>query len=326
MPSSEALPWPCSGPCEPPWGSTAALGFAGPSPPLPDDGAGAGTGPPKGIAPTRSCTPPPCTGKHHHPGVPLMMAAEAVPHPPLCPLHDLHVGALCSSYRVCMGRRSCPPLFPPGRCACRGGEGEIAAPPPPYDSGSGWCIPLGGGSGTTCIPVPAAPDPPSLSLKGGGGGSASSFALVAAAPAPPTAIPQGLLLWRGLPPLTSCPLLHQPGGDGLKNIDQPLGGVSGGWHPPPPPAAPAPCAPPPLPTRRSPARALPPLPPPPRIPLRKTRRADQGTSAGTCDLTCLSCSGCEPPRWNRIGGWGGGSAWGARALALCRPRLLCPVL
>ena len=58
VPSSEALPWLCCDPCEPPSGSTAAPGPAGPPPPPPDEGAGARTGPPKGIAPCCSCSPP----------------------------------------------------------------------------------------------------------------------------------------------------------------------------------------------------------------------------------------------------------------------------
>ena len=38
-----------------------------------------------------------------------------MPHPPV-PLHDLHEGALCTSHKVCMGRR-CPTLLAPARCA-----------------------------------------------------------------------------------------------------------------------------------------------------------------------------------------------------------------
>ena len=73
-----------------------------------------------------------------------------------------------------MGRRGCPPLFPPARCTrpC-GGEEGITAPP----CGCGWCAPPGGGSGPTCAAMPAAPDPPSLSLTGG---SASLCAAIAA--------------------------------------------------------------------------------------------------------------------------------------------------
>ena len=48
-----------------------------------------------------------------HPGMPLVMAACSNAAPPLCPLHDLHAGALCSSHKVCMGRRGCPTLLPP---------------------------------------------------------------------------------------------------------------------------------------------------------------------------------------------------------------------
>ena len=53
-----------------------------------------------------------------------MMAAAAVPHPPV-PLARLACWGLCSLHRVCMGCRGCPPLFPPPHC---GGEEGIAAP------------------------------------------------------------------------------------------------------------------------------------------------------------------------------------------------------
>ena len=59
VPSSEALPWLCCGPCEPPWGSTATPGPARPAPLPPDEGAGARTGPQKAIVPSCSCSPPP---------------------------------------------------------------------------------------------------------------------------------------------------------------------------------------------------------------------------------------------------------------------------
>ena len=45
---------------------------------------------------------------------------------PLCPFDDLHAEALCSSQRVCIGRRGCPVRFPPTRCEvfCGGGGGQ----------------------------------------------------------------------------------------------------------------------------------------------------------------------------------------------------------
>ena len=131
---------------KPAW-HTAAPSPAGPPPPPPDEGAGRRTSPPKGIAP--SCySPPPLNWQTPltpppppHPGKPLVMAATAVPHPP-CSLHDLHVGALCSSHRVCIGRRGCPISFLPTRCAlfC-GGEGGEKLPWLPRHG------PLGGGGG-----------------------------------------------------------------------------------------------------------------------------------------------------------------------------------
>ena len=135
VPSSEALLWPRCGSCVPPRGSTAAPGPAGPPPPPPDEGAGARSGPPKGIVPSCCCTPPPepadTVDRPQHPGMPLVVAATTVPHP-LCPLHDLHTGARCSSHRVCIGRRGCLVRFPPTRCALfcggEGGKGCLGCP------------------------------------------------------------------------------------------------------------------------------------------------------------------------------------------------------
>ena len=73
-----------------------------------------------------------------------------------CPLHDLHAGALCLSHRVCMGRRGCPTLFLPARCAlfcggdcpvtapeggafpARAADVAATAPPEPYPAGRGF--------------------------------------------------------------------------------------------------------------------------------------------------------------------------------------------
>ena len=92
VPSSQALPWPRCGSCVPLRGSTAAPAPAGPPPPPPDEGADARTGPPKGIVPSCCCCPPPplnrqtlLTPPPQHPGMPLVVAAAAVPHP-LVPL------------------------------------------------------------------------------------------------------------------------------------------------------------------------------------------------------------------------------------------------
>ena len=59
-----------------------------------------------------------------------MVAAIAAPHP-LCPLHDLHAGALCSSHTVCMGRRGCRSLFRGAGCMRRCKEEEGFASPSP---------------------------------------------------------------------------------------------------------------------------------------------------------------------------------------------------
>ena len=74
--------------CVPPRGSTSAPGPAGPLPPPPDEGAGARTGPRKGIVPSSCCKPPPrepadTVARPQHPGMPLMVPATAVPHPPV---------------------------------------------------------------------------------------------------------------------------------------------------------------------------------------------------------------------------------------------------
>ena len=108
---------------------------------------------------------------------------------PLCPLHDLHARALCSSHKVCMGRRGCPTLLLPARCAlfC-GGEGgrdsaccpvtapeggscsarvaDVAAAAPPVPSPGGWqsidisCPPPE--ESPTAASVPGAPPPERL--------------------------------------------------------------------------------------------------------------------------------------------------------------------
>ena len=44
-----------------------------------------------------------------------MVLGAAMPHPP-CPRYNLHVGALCASHKVCMGRR-CSTIYSPARCA-----------------------------------------------------------------------------------------------------------------------------------------------------------------------------------------------------------------
>ena len=139
----------------PPRGSTAAPGPAGPPPPPPDEGAGARTGPPKGIAPNCCYSPPPpppfepadTVDPPHHPGMPLVMAATAVRNP-LCPLHDLHAGALCSSHRVCAVAALfvCHPFLWGGR----GGETALVAP----------ARPLGGGVGPAPPVLRRSPPPP----------------------------------------------------------------------------------------------------------------------------------------------------------------------
>ena len=43
-------------------------------------------------------TPPPVDANR---GCPMWCREQ--PHPPLCPRHDLHAGAVCASHRVCMG-------------------------------------------------------------------------------------------------------------------------------------------------------------------------------------------------------------------------------
>ena len=103
VPSSEALPWPRCGSCVPPRGSTAAPSPAGPPPPPLNEGAGARTGPPNRTAPSCCCSPPPVpvdTGDPPPPpprtlGCPSWWRLQQC-RTPLCPLHDLHAGALCS--------------------------------------------------------------------------------------------------------------------------------------------------------------------------------------------------------------------------------------
>ena len=140
-----------------------------------------------------------------------------------------------------MGHRGCSPLFPPARCTRRcGGEEGIATPPcgcgcctnPPR----GWiwvrlCCCASSPCPSPTVPRGAIrillrsesrrsrPPIPHCHPPGGGGGG-------------------GELLWRGLPPLWHCPLLHQPEGDALKNIEQPLGEGRGGGLPLPPPPPP----------------------------------------------------------------------------------------
>ena len=123
VPSLEALPWPCCGPCEPLWGSTTATpGVAGPPPPSLGQGSRHAHRPPRrayrpvaaAAAPTRPLDRQTLLTPSHHPGMPLVMAVQHC-RTPLCPLHDLHAGALCSLHRVCMGRRGCPTLLPPAQ-------------------------------------------------------------------------------------------------------------------------------------------------------------------------------------------------------------------
>ena len=162
VPSSEALPWPCCGSCVPPQGSAAAPGPPGPLPPPPNEGAGSRTGPPKGIAPSCSCSPPP----------PLAPAntVDPLPSPWNAPRDGDRSSAThpCAPCMTCMlgpcarrtgfaWRRGCPTLLPPTRCTrrCKGEEGigppRVGRPlafrrdSPP--SRSGPKAPRGGGGG-----------------------------------------------------------------------------------------------------------------------------------------------------------------------------------
>ena len=161
-----------------------------------------------------------------------MMAAAAVPHP-LCPLHDLHAGALGSSHRVCMERHGCPPLFPPGHCTrCCGGEGGITAPH--YGCGCGLCIPPGVGLGPPVLLYLLPLTLPRCPSRGGVGIPLRSGSR---RPCPPHCHPPGAggpgsgSCGAVSPPLMSCPLLHQPGGDAVEKMEQPLGGGGGGLPP-----------------------------------------------------------------------------------------------
>ena len=159
----------------PPRGDAAVRCPAGPPPSPLVMGAGTTADPPEGKTPACccSCSPPLWTGRHRCPppntlGCPSWWRLQQC-RTPLCPLHDLHAGALCSSHKVCMGRRGCPTLLPPARCAlfCGGEGGRDSACCPVTALGGGSCSarvadvaaaaprsrPLGDGSQSTS-PVP----------------------------------------------------------------------------------------------------------------------------------------------------------------------------
>ena len=212
------------------------------SPPPPDEGAGAHTGPPKGTAPSRSCSPP------------LVPAGTVVPLPsPEDAPHDGGCNSAappCAPWVTCMlglvlvahslhGALRLPPSLSPRPLHPPLWGGGVAPPPPPC--GCGWCTPHGGGSRPTCAAMPAAPNPLSLSLTGGLASSCERLPLPLPPHChPPSAKGPAALVEPPPPPKKSCPLLHQPGGDALKNIEQPLGGGRGGWDSPPRPC-PCPC-------------------------------------------------------------------------------------
>ena len=120
--------------------------WASPSPLI--MGAGTTADPPEGKTPACccSCSPPLWTGRHRCPppntlGCPSWWRLQQC-RTPLCPLHDLHAGALCSSHKVCMGRRGCPTLLPPARCAlfCGGEGGRDSACCPVTAPGGGFLL------------------------------------------------------------------------------------------------------------------------------------------------------------------------------------------
>ena len=194
VPSYEALPWPCCGSCVPLRGSTAAPGPAGPPPPPPDEGAGARTGPPKGIVPSCYCAPPPPprTGRHRRPPpstleCPLWWWLQQC-RTPLCPLHDLHAGALCSSHRVCIGRHGCSVRFSATRCAL-------------------FCGGEGGEGGRSCLGCPG-------TTPGGEGRSSSTCAAEVSASAPYLPPPRGWG-WGSTDVPCCCP--PPLGGGGVRN-------------------------------------------------------------------------------------------------------------
>ena len=126
-----------------------------------------------------------------------------------------------------MGRRGCPPLFPLSHCV---GEWRIVPPPPPVAVAVAGASPLGVGLGPPVLlylqPL-TLPHCPS-------GGDRHPVAQRWPPPLPPHCHPPGTggpaaaLVEPPPPPFRSCPLLYQPGGDALKNIEQPLGGGRGG--------------------------------------------------------------------------------------------------
>ena len=132
--------------------------------------------------------------------------------------------------QVCMGRRGCPTLTPPHVAPAVAGE-RRGSPPPLWLLHPSWgwiwvCVCLPVLLGLLLLPLPRYPS---------GGGIGILLHIESRSRCPPFAIPQGpggrrrLVLWRGLPPpRRCCPLPHQPEGDALKNIEQPLRGGRGG--------------------------------------------------------------------------------------------------
>ena len=85
------------------------------TPPPPDEGAGARTDTPKGIAPRCSCSLPSLTQTpltpSHHPGMPLVMAVVAVPHP-RAPCITCMLGPYACHTRFAWGAIAAPLSYP----------------------------------------------------------------------------------------------------------------------------------------------------------------------------------------------------------------------
>ena len=130
--------------------------------------------------------PPP-----QHLGMPLVVAAAEVPHPP-GPFARL-AGALCWSHDVCIGHHGCPVRLRSTRCALfYGGEGgrSCLGCPGTAHGGEGWysstcatevaalpparCSPRNGGGGRPMSPAPAPPPLAWGPRPGGGGGGLPS--------------------------------------------------------------------------------------------------------------------------------------------------------
>ena len=132
VPSSEALPWPLSGPRVPPRGDAAVPCPAGPPPSPPVTGAGIIADPPEVNTPARCCSPPPApAGTVVLPPTPWGAPRDggcSNAAPPCAPCMTCMPGPCAHRTGSAWGAAAAPPFFPLPAAPSSAPEEESATP------------------------------------------------------------------------------------------------------------------------------------------------------------------------------------------------------